>query len=411
MSVLSLVALSVTVFTIIVLGLTLFILLARSKLVPVGNARILINEDPDRSLTTPLGPKLLKALWENDIYIPSACGGGGTCGLCKVQVDEGGGSILPMEISKINRREAREGWRLSCMVAVKEDLKITVPPAVFSAGKFECTVRSNGNIATFIKELVLEIPEGEEFDFKAGGYIQIECGPHTVSYRDFDIEEEYRKDWDKYDMWRHVSRVDEEVVRAYSMANYPEEKGKVVLNVRVVPPPREFPDAPPGRMSSYLFSLKRGDKVTVSGPFGEFLARETDKEMIFIGGGAGMAPMRSHIMDQLKRLKTERKITFWYGARSFRESFYNEDFDGLAAENPNFDWYLALSDPQPEDHWKGPTSYIHLVLRDVYLKDHPAPEDCEYYICGPPMMLAATVEMLDGLGVEPENILYDDFGG
>jgi Na+-transporting NADH:ubiquinone oxidoreductase subunit F len=411
MSDLGLVVLSVAMFTVIILALTLVILLARSKLVASGNVRILVNDDPDRSLTVPIGGKLLNALADQKLFLPSACGGGGTCGQCKVQVHEGGGSILPTETSLVNRREAREGGRLSCQVAVKEDLKITVPAEIFSIRKWECTVRSNRNVATFIKELVLELPEGEAVDFRAGGYVQIECGPHTVAYGDFEIEEEYRGDWDRFDLWRYVSKVDEHVVRAYSMANYPGEKGIIMLNVRIASPPPRTADVPPGKMSSWIFGLKPGDRVTISGPYGEFFATETDNEMIFIGGGAGMAPLRSHIFDQLRRLGSPRKLSFWYGARSLRESFYDEDFEELAGENDSFSWHLALSEPQPEDEWKGPTGFIHQVLYDRYLKDHPAPEDCEYYLCGPPMMIAAVVQMLEDLGVEPENVFFDDFGG
>jgi Na+-transporting NADH:ubiquinone oxidoreductase subunit F len=404
-----LIVLSVAMFTAIILALTLIILVARSKLVSSGKVQIVINDDPDRSLTVAPGAKLLFALADEKIFVPSACGGGATCGECKVRVHEGGGSILPTETSLVTRGEAREGYRLSCQVAVREDLKITVPAEIFSIREWECTVRSNDNVATFIKELVLELPEGEEVDFRAGGYVQVECAPHTVSYGDFDIGEEYRGDWDRFDMWRYHSKVDETVFRAYSMANYPGEKGIIMLNVRIASPPPKA-DVPPGKMSSWIFGLKPGDRVTISGPYGEFFARETDNEMIFIGGGAGMAPLRSHIFDQLRRLGSKRRISFWYGARSLREAFYAGDFDELARESDNFSWHLALSDPQPEDDWKGPTGFIHQVLYDRYLKDHPAPEDCEYYLCGPPMMIAAVVQMLEDLGVEPENILFDDFG-
>ncbi|RMD59655.1 MAG: NADH:ubiquinone reductase (Na(+)-transporting) subunit F, partial [Nitrospirae bacterium] len=346
------------------------------------------------------------------IYLPSACGGKGTCGECKVVVKSGGGDVLVTEKAKLSRREIREGYRLSCQVPVKGDMKLFIPPEILEIKKYECTVVSNKNVATFIKELILELPEEEKetFTFRAGGYIQIEAPPHTVYFKDFIIEEEYRPDWDKYNLWRYVSKVDEPVVRAYSMANYPEERGIIMLNVRIATPPPQVPDAPPGKMSSYIFSLKPGDKVTVSGPYGEFFARETNNEMVFIGGGAGMAPMRSHIFDQLKRIKTKRTITYWYGARSLRELFYKEDFDKLQEENPNFKWFVALSDPLPEDNWDGPVGFIHEVLYNMYLKDHPAPEDCEYYLCGPPMMADAVVRMLEDIGVERENILFDDFG-
>jgi Na+-transporting NADH:ubiquinone oxidoreductase subunit F len=290
-------------------------------------------------------------------------------------------------------------------------MKIEVPVEVFDIKKWECTVRSNHNVATFIKELVLELPEGENVDFRAGGYIQIEAPPHKLKYTDFVIEDEYKEDWDKYNLWKYESKVDEEIVRAYSMANYPEEKGIIMLNVRIATPPPNLPDVPTGQMSSYIFDLKPGDKVVISGPYGEFFAKKTDAEMVFIGGGAGMAPMRSHIFDQLKRINTNRKITFWYGARSLREVFYADEFDELQAKHPNFKWYLALSEPLEEDNWDGPTGFIHQVLYDMYLKDHPAPEDCEYYMCGPPMMNSAVIHMLENQGVEPENIMLDDFGG
>jgi Na+-transporting NADH:ubiquinone oxidoreductase subunit F len=327
-----------------------------------------------------------------------------------VNVIEGGGAMLPTETSHISRGEAREGCRLSCQVKVKEDMKIEIPAEVFSVRKWECTVRSNHNVATFIKELILELPTGESVPFRAGGYIQIEAPPHVVNYKDYDIEEEYRGDWDQFDQWRYVSEVPDPVTRAYSMANYPEEAGIIMLNVRIASPPPRTPDVPPGIMSSWMFNLKPGDKATISGPFGDFFAKPSENEMIFVGGGAGMAPMRSHIFDQFRRLSTDRKVTFWYGARSYREAFYVDHFDKIAKENPNFEWHLALSEPQPEDNWTGLTGFIHQVLLDNYLKDHDSPEDCEYYICGPPMMNNAMIQMLTDLGVENENIMFDDFG-
>jgi len=397
-------------FTVIILALVFLLMFARAKLVSSGDVSIVINDDPEHTLVTASGGTLLGTLAANRLFIPSACGGKGSCGVCKVTVIEGGGAMLPTETSHITRGEAREGCRLACQVKVKGDMKIEVPAEVFSIKEWKCKVRSNHNVATFIKELVLELPEGEEVPFRAGGYIQIECPPHEVKYSDFDIEEEYRSDWDKFDQWRYISKVDEPVQRAYSMANYPDEKGVILLNVRIASPPPRMPDVPPGVMSSYIFGLKPGDEVTISGPYGEFFARDTDNEMIFIGGGAGMAPMRSHIFDQFRRLHTKRKVSFWYGARSLREAFYVEDFDSIAAENENFEWHLALSEPLPEDDWKGYKGFIHQVLYDNYLKDHPAPEDCEYYICGPPMMNDAVIQMLTDLGVEPENIMFDDFG-
>jgi Na+-transporting NADH:ubiquinone oxidoreductase subunit F len=317
---------------------------------------------------------------------------------------------LPTEETHIKRGEARHGVRLSCQVKVKGDMEIEVPPEVFSVRKWTCTVRSNKNVATFIKELILDLPPGEEVPFRAGGYIQIECPPHHVRFRDFDIDEKFRDAWDALNLWDLESVVDEPITRAYSMANYPDEKGIIMLNVRIATPPPRSKDIPPGKMSSYIFSLKPGDKVTISGPYGEFFAKETDREMCFIGGGAGMAPMRSHIFDQFKRLKTKRKVTFWYGARSLREMFYVDDFNSIQAEHPNFKWYVALSEPLPEDNWTGYVGFIHQVLYDNYLKNHPAPEDIEYYICGPPMMLQACLNMLHDLGVEDEMIAYDNFG-
>ena len=408
---LNFVLLGVGMFTLIVLVLVIVILFAKSKLVASGSVKININDDPEKTLTVPLGGKLLGTLADQKIYLPSACGGGGTCGECKCRVIEGGGDVLPTETSKLNRRQIRDNYRLSCQVPVKGDLKILVPAEVFDIKKWNCTVKSNNNVATFIKELVLELPEGEHVDFRAGGYIQIEAPPHVVNYKDFIIDTEYRGDWDKFNMWRYVSKVGEPVLRAYSMASYPEEKGIIMLNVRIASPPPNMPDVPPGQMSSFIFNLKPGDKVTISGPYGEFFAKETEAEMVFIGGGAGMAPMRSHIFDQLKRIKTNRKMSFWYGARSLRESFYNDEFDKLAEENPNFEWHLALSEPLPEDNWKGKVGFIHQVLYDSYLKNHPAPEDCEFYMCGPPMMNSAVIKMLENLGVEHENIMLDDFGG
>ena len=418
--------LGVVMFTVMVVALVSVLLGAKAKLVNSEEVTILINEDPDKALKIPAGDTLLNVLSANKLFIPSACGGKGSCGVCKVHVHAGGGTLLSTEESHVSRGEAREGCRLACQVKVKGDMEIELEPEVFSIRKWKCKVRSNDNVATFIKELVLELPPGEEVPFRAGGYIQIECPPHVAEYKNFDIGEEYRGDWDKFNMWRYVSKVDEEVVRAYSMANYPEEKGIIMLNVRIASPPPRGPEGiPPGIMSSYIFDLKEGDEVTISGPYGEFFATENDVEFVFVGGGAGMAPMRSHIFDQFKRINTDRKVSFWYGARSFREAFYIEDFDGIQQENDNFEWHIALSDPQEEDDWGNPdsesrkplgskmgyTGFIHQVLLDNYLSKHPSPEDCEYYMCGPPMMNQAVLNMLDELGVEPENVFLDDFGG
>ncbi|MFI0398144.1 MAG: NADH:ubiquinone reductase (Na(+)-transporting) subunit F [Thiolinea sp.] len=400
--------LGVALFILMILGLVYAILMARQRLVPEGDVHILVNGEKD--LVVHPGGKLLGALADKGLFVSSACGGGGTCGQCRVKVLEGGGTLLPTEEGHINRREAAACERLACQVAVKQNMKIEVPDDVFGVKKWICTVRSNENQATFIKELVLELPAGEKLDFKAGGYIQIECPPYNLTYSEFDIPEAYRGDWDKFKLWEIRAEATEPVMRAYSMANYPEEDEIIMLNVRIASPP-PGKNVPAGKMSSYIFDLKPGDQVTVSGPFGEFFARDTDKEMVFIGGGAGMAPMRSHIYDQLRRLKTKRKITFWYGARSLREAFYVEEFDQLAAENPNFTWFMGLSDPLPEDNWTGYTGFIHNVLYENYLKDHPAPEDCEYYLCGPPMMNSSVTKLLINLGVEPENIMFDDFGG
>ena len=403
------VGLGVVFFTIIVLTLVTIILFAKSRLVASGNVNIEINGE--KTIQVPVGSKLLGALADSKLFVPSACGGGGTCAQCRVKVHEGGGSILPTETSHISKREASSGDRLSCQVAVKQDMKIELDEEIFGVKKWMCKVRSNDNVATFIKELVLELPAGEDVGFRAGGYIQIACPPHELKYTEFDVQDEYKSDWDHFNIWQYESTVTEKVERAYSMANYPEEEGIIMLNVRIASPPPRSEGLPPGIMSSYIFNLKPGDEVEISGPFGEFFAKETEAEMVFVGGGAGMAPMRSHIFDQLRRIKTDRKMTFWYGARSKKEMFYVNDFDTLAAENDNFDWHVALSDPQPEDDWTGDTGFIHNVLLENYLKDHAAPEDCEFYMCGPPMMNAAVINMLHDLGVEDENIMLDDFGG
>ncbi|MHC4939301.1 MAG: NADH:ubiquinone reductase (Na(+)-transporting) subunit F [Planctomycetota bacterium] len=401
---------AVGVFVFVMLALTFLILGAKARLVASGDVTIRINDQKDVKVAP--GGKLLGALAGEGIFVSSACGGGGTCAQCIVKVNSGGGDILPTERAHINRREAREGYRLSCQVAVKHDMDVEVPPEAFETKKWRCKVTSNHNVATFIKELVLELPEGEDVGFKAGGYVQIEAPPHELEYKEFDIEEEYRGDWDRFDMWRYHSKVDAEVVRAYSMANYPGERGIIMLNVRVASPPPNAPEGtPPGKMSSFIFNLKPGDEVTISGPYGEFFIQETPAEMIYIGGGAGMAPLRSHIFELLKGEKSDRKISYWYGARSMREVFYEDEFRELEEKFPNFSFHLALSAPLPEDNWTGATGFIHQVVRDQYLTEHDAPEDCEYYMCGPPMMISAVMEMLDNLGVERENIFYDDFGG
>lgn len=405
------VSLGVAMLTAVVVSLVGLLMVARRQLVATGDVTITVNGDADKALQTSAGSTLLGTLADNQIFIPSACGGKGSCGVCKVKVLDGGGAILPTERSHISRGEVRDCVRLSCQVKVKQDLDIEIPPEIFNVRQWECRVRSNHNVATFIKELVLELPEGEDVPFRAGGYIQIEAPAGTYDYKDYAVEEEYKADWDQFNLWRYQAVLDEPVTRAYSMANYPDEKGVIMLNVRIAsPPPRAPEGTPPGKMTSYIFSLKPGDKVTISGPFGEFFAKDTPAEMIYVGGGAGMAPMRSHIFDQFRRVNTNRRVSFWYGARSLREAFYVDDFDAIASEHSNFKWHLALSEPLPEDEWAGKTGFIHQVLYDNYLKDHPAPEDVEYYLCGPPMMLKACMDMLDSLGVERENILFDDFG-
>ena len=403
------ITLGVAMFTAIVLALVAIILIARGQLVSTGDVNINVNGE--KTISVAAGDKLLQTLAANDLFLASACGGGGTCAQCKCIVSDGGGSILATEEPHFTKREIQEGYRLSCQVAVKQDMKVEIPEEVFGVKQWKCTVESNPNVATFIKELTLRLPEGEKVNFRAGGYVQLECPPHEVKYADFDIEEQYRGDWERFGFLDLVSKVDETVIRAYSMANYPEEEGVVKFNIRCATPPPNNLALTPGQMSSWTFNLKPGDKVKVYGPFGEFFAKDTKAEMVFVGGGAGMAPMRSHIFDQLRRIHTDRKISFWYGARSMREAFYVDEYDTLESENENFNWHLALSDPLPEDNWDGLTGFIHQVLFDNYLKDHPAPEDCEFYMCGPPMMNSAVISMLLDLGVEPENIMLDDFGG
>ncbi len=400
----------VLTFTLVILVLVLVLLVAKSKLSPAGEVAIHFEGASEHDLVARPGRSLLDTLASTGIFIPSACGGKGTCGVCKVKVKEGGGALLPTETAHVKRGEAKEGVRLSCQVKVRQPMTIEVPEEVFGVRQWKCRVRSNDNVATFIKELVLELPEGEAVPFRAGGYVQLSCPPHTVAYRDIEVAERFRAEWERYELFQLVSRVSEPVTRAYSMANYPAEHGIIMLNIRIATPPPKAPEGtPPGQMSSWAFALKPGDEVTISGPYGEFFARETDKEMVFIGGGAGMAPLRSHVFDQLLRLGSKRKISFWYGARSKKEAFYVEQFDALAEKHPNFEWTLALSEPLPEDEWSGATGFIHAVVRDNYLAKHPAPEDAEYYLCGPPPMIKATIDMLLELGVEQESIMYDAF--
>ena len=404
--------LSVAIFSGVILILVLMLNLAESKLLPQGDVNLNINGDDDKSIQVRPGSTLLSALATENIFLPSACGGGGTCALCKCQVNEGGGEILPTEKGHINRTEAKDNWRLACQVKIKEDMKVHVPDEIFNIQKWDCTVRSNKNVATFIKELVLELPKGENLNFTAGGYIQIDIPEyHDLNFKNFNIEKEYHEDWDKFKIWDVTANNDEDCFRAYSMANHPAEGNIIMLNVRIAtPPPALWDQVPPGIASSYIFNLKKGDKVTISGPFGEFFAKETDREMVYLGGGAGMAPMRSHLFDLLETKKTKRKITFFYGARSAKEMFYHDDFIKLEKEHPNFKYIVGLSEPMAEDNWEGPTGFIHNIALDSYLNVHDDPSEIEYYMCGPPMMIDACDKMLYDLGVERDMIAYDSFG-
>ncbi len=404
------IGLGVALFTGLVLCLVLVILLARSRLVPSGEAVVTVNEA--KALQARIGDRLLGVLGEADIRLPSACGGVGTCGQCRVRVLDGGGPVQPIERAQITAREVADGTRLACQVTIKPDLSVAVPEEAFGVSQWQCRVRSTRSVATLMKELVLELPAGETIDFRAGSYVLIDCPPHRANFADFDIGEAFRPEWDRLDLWRLQAAHATATTRAYSMANHPGENDVIMLVIRIAIPPPGAPDSvPPGVVSSYLFALQPGDTVSVSGPFGHFFAADTDAEMVFIGGGAGMAPMRSHIFNQLDRRGTRRRISFWYGARSRAELFYEDDFDRLQAAHDNFDWHVALSEPRPEDDWSGAIGFIHDVVRAKYLETHPAPEECEYYLCGPPMMIKAVCSMLDNLGVDPENIVFDDFGG
>ena len=404
--------LSVAVFSGLVLMLVLILNFAESKLLPQGDVTIEINGDSEKNITTRPGSTLLSVLAGQSVFLPSACGGGGTCAMCECKVMEGGGEILPTETGHISRSKAKENWRLACQVKIKDNMKIQVPDEIFSIQKWEATVESNNNVATFIKELVLNLPEGENLKFQAGGYIQIDIPEyHNLSFSDFEIENEYHPDWDQYKIWDLTANNDEPVFRAYSMANHPAEGNRVMLNVRIAtPPPALWNEAPPGLASSYIFNLKPGDKVTISGPYGEFFIKDTKREMVYIGGGAGMAPMRSHLFHLFQTLKTGRKVSFWYGARSVREMFYDEHFKDIEKKFPNFSYNVALSEPMEEDNWSGHTGFIHQVLYDEYLENHEDPTEIEYYMCGPPPMINACDGMLDSLGVDKEMIAYDSFG-
>ena len=405
---------AVVVFLCIILAMVSILLYAKEKLMPHGEVKININHDEDTLVVHP-GSTLLTTLGESKIFLPSACGGKGTCGMCRCQIDSGAGVILPTETGFFTYKQQHENWRLACQVKVKEDIQLLLPEEVMGIKKWECEVVSNRNVATFIKEFVVKLPEGEHLNFKSGGYIQVDVPTIQVKFNDMFIEERFRKDWEKMNLFSLGMKNPTPTYRAYSMANHPAEGNIIMLNIRIATPPFDkaaggWMHVNPGICSSYIFSRKPGDKVTISGPYGEFFLKDTDCEMMFIGGGAGMAPMRSHIFHLFKTLKTTRKVTFWYGARSLKEVFYKEEFDQIAAEFPNFTWHLALSEPQPEDHWSGPTGFIHQVIFDNYLQHHETPEDTEYYICGPPLMNDAVVSMLYNLGVPEENIMYDDFG-
>ena len=408
--------LSIIAFLIVMLLLVALLLYAKAKLTPSGEVKLTINEGEKELIVSP-GDTVLTTLSNNKIFLPSACGGGGTCGMCKCRITSGGGEILPTEVSFFTRKQQQTQWRLGCQVKVKEDLDIEVPEEVLGIKKWETEVVSNHNVATFIKEFVVKLPEGEHLKFKSGGYIQIDIPPCEVDFsKDIDVEKEYHEDWDSLKIWDLKMKNDENTFRAYSMANHPAEGNIIMLNIRIATPPWDrskgtFMPVNPGVCSSYIFSRKPGDKVTISGPYGEFFIKETQNEIVFIGGGAGMAPMRSHIFHLFHTEKTTRKVSFWYGARSLREVFYEDEFRAIEKEFPNFTFNLALSEPKPEDNWTGYTGFIHKVLLDNYLGKHEAPEDIEYYLCGPPMMNSAVSNMLDNLGVPEENIAFDDFGG
>lgn len=410
----TIVSTGIVVFLIVTLILVGMLLFAKAKLTAKGAVKVDINQG-ERKLTTEPGSSLLSVLGNQKIFLPSACGGKGSCGMCKCQVESGAGSILPTETGFFSYRQQHENWRLACQVKVKEDIEMHVPEEVLGIKKWECEVISNNNVATFIKEFVVKLPEGEHLKFKSGGYIQIDVPQIDVDYKNIEVNEKYRGDWERMKMFDLKMVNPEDTYRAYSMANHPAEGNIVMLNIRIATPPfdratKGFAHVNPGICSSYIFSRKPGDKVTVSGPYGEFFLKDTDNEMMFIGGGAGMAPMRSHIFHLFKTLKSGRKVTFWYGARSMKEVFYKDEFDQIAKDFPNFTWHLALSDPQPEDNWTGLTGFIHQVIFDNYLKNHESPEDIEYYLCGPPMMTDAATKMLYNLGVPDENVMYDNFG-
>ncbi len=413
-------------FTAVILLLTFGLIAAQSKLVPQGDVKIIINGDEEKPLIVKPGSSLLSALSNVNVFLPSACGGGGTCAMCRCKVDEGGGDVLPTELNHLSRKEVAEHERLACQVKVRSDMRIRVPEEIFGIKKWECEVVSNYNVATFIKEFVVKLPAGENLDFESGGYVQIDVPVIECDFKDIDITahprmtdkkpDEYKPEWDKFQMWGLKMKNDEPQFRAYSMANHPAEGNIVMLNIRIATPPwdraaKTWMSVNPGVCSSYVFTRKPGDKVTISGPYGEFFIKPTKREMVYIGGGAGMAPLRSHIFHLFHTQKTkDRKVSYWYGGRSSRELFYTEDFRDIEKDYDNFSYHIALSEPMPEDNWNGPVGFIHQVVYENYLKDHPEPEEIEYYLCGPPLMLAAVQKMLSDLGVPEENIAFDDFG-
>ncbi|MBK8488630.1 MAG: NADH:ubiquinone reductase (Na(+)-transporting) subunit F [Bacteroidetes bacterium] len=407
---------SIAAFAGVILFLTVALLYAKTKLTASGDVKITINGKTEEPVIAKPGASLLSTLSEQKIFLPSACGGGGTCAMCKCQVVEGGGDILPTEEGYFTRKEVKDNWRLACQVKVRSDLKINVPAEIFGIKKWECEVVSNNGVATYIKEFVVRLPEGEILHFESGGYIQIDVPVCTVDFKTMDIEPQFKPEWDKYNMWNLTMKNPEPIFRAYSMANHPAEGNIIMLNIRIATPPwdrvkGQFMDVNPGICSSFVFGCKPGDKVTISGPYGEFFIKPTQKEMIYIGGGAGMAPLRSHVFHLFHTEKTTRKVSYWYGGRSLRELFYTDQFRAIEKDFPNFQYNVALSEPLPEDNWTGYKGFIHQVVLDNYLKNHPEPEEVEYYLCGPPQMNAAVMKMLDNLGVPDENIAFDDFGG
>lgn len=409
-----LVTISIVVFLLVILLLVAVLLYAKKKLTPEGLVKVEINGE--KTLEVEPGTNILSTLSANGIFLPSACGGGGTCGMCKCQVVEGGGEILPTEVGFFSRREQQNFWRLGCQVKIRSDIRIKIPEAVLGIKKWECEVVSNDNVATFIKEFVVKLPEGESLVFESGSYIQIDVPELSVNFSDMAVQPEYRDEWDKYKMWDLQMKNPEPTFRAYSMANHPAEGNIIMLNIRIATPPWDatksgFANVNPGICSSYIFSRKPGDKVVISGPYGDFHIKKTRREMVYIGGGAGMAPLRSHIFHLFHTEKTDRKVSYWYGARSKREVFYEDEFNQIARDFPNFTFNLALSEPKPEDNWTGLTGFIHQVLYDHYLSKHEEPEEIEFYLCGPPQMNDAVLKMLYDLGVPDDMIAFDDFGG